>query len=247
MTAARLRALGLPILALVAAAAAAFALAGREHGRALDSSAAESRPAQRPALLLLTSLPLIFGEEFSIAGGGSPALKALETRYRVTPISVTDPSALAKGRLLLMAHPLAQRPEDLVSLDGWVRRGGRLLLLADPLLEWPSVRPLGDPLRPPPMFMDTGLLAHWGLRLDAPSERGPKLGKLGRWEVMTASPGMLVGNCEISKDRLVARCALGRGRATIVADADLLNLEDLDGPTQHNLDGVLDELARLEH
>ena len=72
-----------------------------------------------------------------------------------------------------MAHPLAQTAENLVALDAWVRGGGRVLLLADPMLEWPSKRPLGDPLRPPPMFMDTGLLAHWGLRLDAPDERGP--------------------------------------------------------------------------
>ena len=62
-----------------------------------------------------------------------------------------------------MAQPLAQPAEDLVALDDWVRGGGRVLLLADPMLEWPSKRPLGDPLRPPPMFMDTGLLAHWGL------------------------------------------------------------------------------------
>ena len=61
-----------------------------------------------------------------------------------------------------MAHPLAQTAENLVALDQWVRGGGRVLLLADPMLEWPSERPLGDPLRPPPMFMDTGLLAPLG-------------------------------------------------------------------------------------
>ena len=119
--------------------------------------AAPPPAAQRPTLLLLTSLPLVFGEDFSLQDGGSPALKALETRYRVVPISVTDRRELAKGRLLLMAQPLAQPAEDLVALDQWVRRGGRVLLLADPMLEWPSERPLGDPLRPPPMFMDTGL------------------------------------------------------------------------------------------
>ena len=100
-------------------------------------------------------------------------LQALRARYKVVPISVTDGAELAKGRLLLMAQPLAQTAENLVILDDWVRSGGRVLLLADPMLEWPSQRPLGDPLRPPPMFADTGLLAHWGLRLDAPDERGP--------------------------------------------------------------------------
>ena len=76
--------------------------------------------------------------------------------------------------MLLAAQPRALPAEELVALDAWVRRGGRLLLLADPMLEWPSERPLGDRLRPPALFADTGLLQHWGLRLDAPDERGPR-------------------------------------------------------------------------
>ena len=205
------------------------------------------RPArQRPVLLLLTSLPLIFPEQFSLQGGGSPALKALQTRYRVTPISVVDPAELGKGRLLLMAQPLAQPAEDLVALDDWVRRGGRLLLLADPMLEWPSARPLGDLLRPPPMFMDTGLLAHWGLRLDRPDRRGPRIERLGGYDIPTVSPGSLYGGCAISADRLVAHCRIGEGRATVVADADLLDVDDLGENAGHNLDAVLSELATLE-
>lgn len=202
-------------------------------------------PSQRPTLLLLTSLPIVFGEDFSLKGAGSPVLKALDSRYRVAPISVTDPAELAKGRLLLMAHPLAQPAEDLVALDDWVRRGGRVLLLADPLLEWPSERPLGDPLRPPPMFMDTGLLAHWGLRLDAPDARGVRSAKLAGYGIVTQSPGQLFGACEISEDRLVAHCRIGKGEVTVVADADLLDVAQLPG-AKHNLDALLAELARLE-
>ena len=240
MTRARLRVL-LILAALIGAAAIAYAV-----GHRTPELPPPRPPERRPTLLLLTSLPLMFGEGFSLKDGGSPALKALETRYHVLPISVTDAAELGKGQLLLMAHPLAQTAEDLVALDHWVRGGGRVLLLADPMLEWPSDRPLGDRLRPPPMFMDTGLLAHWGLRLDAPDERGPKLRKLGGYDVLTASPGLLFGKCEISSDRLVAHCTVGKGKATIVADADLLDVQDLDGPTQHNLDSVLAELAQLE-
>jgi len=203
-------------------------------------------PGERPALLLLTSLPLVFGEDFSIQHSGSPALEALDARYRVIPISVADPSELAKGRLLLMAHPLAQPAEDLVVLDQWVHRGGRVLLLADPMLEWPSSRPPGDPLRPPPMFMDTGLLAHWGLRLDAPDQRGTREGELGGYKVTTVSPGLLFGRCRISPDRLVADCCIGRGRAIVVADADFLNVDAIGSRASHNLDGLLAELASLE-
>jgi hypothetical protein len=238
MMLARHRALLFIVAAAVLSIVAAAALLSR--GRAPPPARAN-----KPPLLLLTSLPLLFNEDFSLAGG-SPALKRLETRYRVVPISVTDPAELGKGQLLLMAHPLAQPAEDLVSLDQWVRRGGRVLLLADPLLEWPSKRPLGDPLRPPPMFMDTGLLAHWGLRLDAPDQRGPAHRKLGGFDVLTVSPGSLSGSCSISEDRLVAECRVGKGKAIVVADADLLDSDRLGREAAHNLDGLLEELAKLE-
>jgi hypothetical protein len=226
-----------PLLLLLLIAIGAFAFS-RTRPPSDDAN-------HKPTLLLLTSLPLVFGEHFSLESGGSPAMAALERRYRVLPISVTDPPELAKGQLLLMAQPPAQTAENLVALDAWVRGGGRGLLLADPMLEWPSSRPLGDPLRPPAMFVDTGLLAHWGLRLDAPDRRGPELRTLGGRDVLTVSPGALVGKCEISADRLLANCRIGKGRATIVADADLLDVAHLGSAAQHNLDALLGELAIL--
>lgn len=241
MTRGRVRALGF-MVAAVLTAAAIWLLSGRGGLRPLPAHP----PQDQPTLLLLTSLPLVFGEDFSLQHNGSPALAALESRYRVLPISVADPPELAKGRLLMMAQPLAQPAEDLVALDHWVRAGGRVLLLADPALEWPSKRPLGDLLRPSPMFMDTGLLAHWGLRLDAPEGTGLKVQELGGFEVLTDSPGQLFGRCAINRDRLVAHCAIGKGKATIVADADLLDTAVLGSRAQHNLDGVIEELARLE-
>ena len=240
MIAARRRALVLTSVVLIAAAAVALGFVLTKPSPLPPRASSE-----RPPLLLLTSLPLFFGEEFSLQGGGSAVMKTLDSRYRVIPISVTDPPELAKGRILLMAQPLAQPAEDLVALDDWVRRGGRVLLLADPLLEWPSKRPLGDPLRPPAMFMDTGLLAHWGLRLDAPDEPGPELARMGGYEIMTLSRGKLFGSCAISEDRLVAHCRVGRGQATVVADADLLDTERLD-QSRHNFDALLAELARME-
>jgi len=240
MSPARGRALIFAVIALVGAVIAAASFTSREPVPPPRAAA------ERPRLLLLTSLPLLFSEGFSLSGGGSAALTRLQTRYNVVPISVTEPRELAKGRLLLMAHPLAQPAEDLVALDEWVRRGGRVLLLADPMLEWPSRRPLGDPLRPPPMFMDTGLLSHWGLKLDAPEERRPAMRNLGGFDIMTMSPGALSGTCSISHDRLVAHCRVGKGEATIVADADFLNSDRLGSRASHNLDGLLAELASLE-
>lgn len=226
------------VIALFVAAAVAIAV-----GRG-GAPLAPRPPGARPALLLLTSLPLMFPDRFTLDGGGSPALTALQTRYRVTPIGVTAKADLARGRLLLLAHPRAQPAEDLVALDAWVRGGGRVLLLADPALEWPSERPLGDPLRPPPMFADTGLLAHWGVRLDAPDRRGPREGIVGGQKIMTDSPGTLAGRCAIDEGGLVARCQIGRGWATIIADADFLDAQRLGRPA--NLNALLVELAALE-
>ncbi len=235
MTGARMRVL--LALAVVLLGAVALALAGRK-----GSSRAS---AERATLMLLTSLPIVFGEQFSIEGGGSRVLQALETRYRVQPISVTSAAELGRGRLLLMAHPLAQTADNLIALDAWVRAGGRVLLLADPMLEWPSSRPLGDPLRPAPMFSDTGLLARWGLRLDTPEASGPRTRMLAGLEVLTASPGTLHGRCRIASNRLMADCAVGRGRAIVVADADFIGVEQLDGPAGRNLDALLALLSGL--
>lgn len=184
---------------------------------------------EKPALLLLTSLPLLFGESFGLEGG-SPALTRLEQRYIVQPIGVADAASL-KGRLLLMAHPRAQPAEALVELDEWVRGGGRVLLLADPRLDWPSERPLGDILRPPPAFADTGLLAHWGIRLVAPDA--------------TSSAGRLEssGNCKAEDEGILVRCRIGKGQATVIADADFLNVQPDEAD---KLDLLLAELGRLE-
>lgn len=187
--------------------------------------------ADRPTLALITSLPLIFSEDFSLEGSGSPALARLEQRYNVQPIGVADAASLKGQRLLLMAHPRAQPAEALVELDHWVRGGGHVLLLADPKLDWPSERPLGDTLRPPPAFADTGLLNHWGLALEPPRMDSGN------------SAGRLAGDCNIVDDGLVARCAIGRGQVTIIADADFLNSG---ADEQGNLDLLVDELARLE-
>ena len=228
-------------IAILILAGAAFALA-----RSRPKSLGPRPAAERPTLLLLTALPLIFSEDFSLKGGGTEALRRLQGRYRVLPISVTSPPELARGGLLLMAQPLAQAPENLVALDEWVRSGGRVLLLADPRLEWPSKRPLGDILRPPPMFADTGLLAHWGLRLDAPDERGPAQRKLGGLDVLAVSPGTLSGRCAISRDGFFAHCKIENGVAVVVADADFLNVEVLGDTSQRNLDGLVRELASLD-
>lgn len=215
---------------------------GNRHGGAQLPERAE---AQRPTLLMLSSLPLIFPETFAIDQGGSPTLTALERRYRVQPIGVTDAASLSGKGLLLMAHPLAQPAEALVDLDAWVRGGGRLVLLADPRLDWPSSRSLGDRLRPPPAFADTGLLKHWGLTLYAPETDGPVEWNIDSRQVRFGSPGSLEGGCRIEGNGVIARCVVGRGKATVIADADFLNVENADSDNLYFLLAELDRIERL--
>ena len=231
-------------LLVIAAAAAGFVL--KEQPGALGERAAS----ERPELLLLTSLPIVFPERFGLEGSKSPALPALRKRYTLVPISTADERSLKGNRLLLMAQPNAQPAEFLVELDQWGRSGGRLLLLADPALEWPSERRLGDPLRPPLAFADTGLLGHWGLRLDAPDELGPATFTFDWRTAHALSPGSLVATgpgCKVSAEGFIARCRIGRGQATVIADADFIDVEQRRDPARSgNLEVLLAELARLE-
>ncbi len=191
---------------------------------------------QRPELHLITSLPLLFGEQFSLEGERPAVTAWLEQRYRLTAIDL--PSQLPPGATLLMVQPTALPAEELVALDNWVRGGGGLLLLADPRLEWPSERPLGDNLRPPPMYADTGLLGHWGLTLDSPKQTGPVT--IGG--VTYGSPGTLAANktqCTVERG-IAARCGIGRGRAIVVADADWIG----DSANADSLGDLIDSLAR---
>lgn len=229
------------VAAAIAFAVAALVLGPRSHGQLPPRA-----PNLRPPLMVATSLPLLFGERFSLEDNGSPALRALETRYWILPIGVTDAASLRGRALLLMAHANAQPADALVDLDRWVREGGHVLLLADPALEWPSERPLGDALRPSPMFPDTGLLKHWGLTLSPPDARGPEKRRLGGRTILANSPGRLSGACAIGGDGFVAHCKIGKGAATVIADADFLNTDALGPAADHNLDALLAELARLE-
>ena len=98
-------------------------------------------------------------------------------------------------------------------------------------------------MRPPPAFADTGLLAHWQLKLYAPDVAGPVERQVDGRHVQLSSPGALSGACGLRRDGLLARCTIGRGRTTIIADADFLHADD---PDSANLQFLLAELDRIE-
>ena len=190
------------------------------------------RPAKvRPDLMLMTALPIIWGEKGAFDPSSRPAaaFTALQREFAVRPLDVLDPASLASGRLLLLAQPRALAPAELVALDDWVRGGGRALILTDPALLWPSELPLGDARRPPPIGLLGPILTHWGIQVHPPGKRSLALedrpqGNTTRRLAM-AAPGFIGttnSGCRLEPSRYLAHCRIGKGNVILLADADLL-------------------------
>jgi hypothetical protein len=203
---------------------------------------------------IMTSLPLFWAEGSvgDILVGTSkppPLIDALRSRYKVKPVDFLDPEQLSATQTLILAQPLALRPEELVALDDWVQKGGRVMIFADPHLAWPSILPLGDPRRPPQRSLLSPLFSHWGISLGENGEASPgHNAQLWGHEVKVQHPGKLVATskqCTASGNGLALSCQIGVGRALIVADADLLNLDAFPADKDSNLAAILAGLANL--
>jgi hypothetical protein len=199
---------------------------------ALLLGGAASEAETKPEVLLMTALPIVWGEggAFDPASRPSETFRYLQREFAVRPLDAIEPGPLERGRLMLLAQPRMLAPEELVTLDGWVRGGGRILILTDPQLVWPSRWPPGDVRRPPAAGLLAPLLGHWGLRLDPPAgdsvliEQLP--GRNGARRVSLAAPGAFEAAgpaCRLAGRPWLARCRIGRGEALVVADADLLH------------------------
>lgn len=220
------------LLAALVAAAHPVALGPGWIDRIVYPRPAEPPNEFRPALALMTSLPIIWGggDIEAVLGGGagsSEAYRWLDRRFAMTPIDSLDDNILGAHRLLLLVQPRALAPAELVAFDAWVREGGRALILTDPMLVWESDYALGDPRAPPPIGLLGPLLTHWGLALS--DEGAPPLvveSMPGGAQLAMAVPGRLTTDgtsCALRDDGLIARCRIGSGDALIVADADLLD------------------------
>ena len=201
------------------------------------SDGAEEPAHAPPPLALFTSLPIYWPE----AGDVSALLNAserqhwarlaLERRWALQPLdTLTGDGGLGGHRNLLMAQPRPLTPAENVALDAWVGAGGRLLLFADPALTAESAFALGDPRRPQDLVLLSPILARWGLELTYDS-RQPLGGEELRLENGARLPVRLAGRfallesgrgaCRLSQEATVARCRIGEGRLTAVADAAL--------------------------
>jgi len=220
-----------PPLALARALVLALALAGAGC-RAAPESPAQATPAR---LGLMTSLPIYWHEARNVGellrNDEEPGLarQALETRFALDPIDALEPEVLHRYERLLLAQPRALSPAENVALDEWVRDGGRLLLFADPMLTSHSEFGLGDKRRPQDVILLSPILKHWGLALsfDPDQPEPDRVVEAASGAVPVALPGKLSvlpgGSCEISGDGILARCRIGRGIVTILADAAVLD------------------------
>ena len=181
----------------------------------------------RPHVMLMTGLPLVWGEKgpFDPGSKSATAYLYLQQTFRFEPVDVLDAETLGGRRLLFLAQPHRLAPAELAALDGWIRGGGRALILTDPALAWPSELPLGDIRRPPPVGLLAPLLNHWRLALDGPEAPGEVEALWNGRRIVMDSPGRLrssTSDCTVAPGGWTALCRLGRGTVRVVADADLL-------------------------
>lgn len=186
-----------------------------------------------PATTMLTGLPLRWSGSGDIAAiiadkaGDDPALVRLEAMGQVSLVDSLTDAVPPPGGALLIAHPRALAPQELVAIDAFVRGGGKAVVLADALSGWPAPHPLGDPRNPPVTSLLTPLLDHWGVTLGAAptDDNDASAVDVGRARLRLSSAGAferLPPTCRSFADRRVAQCRIGAGEAWLVGDADLL-------------------------
>lgn len=204
---------------------------------------------------LFTSLPILWHEADDLQGmvdaPSEPhwAKSVLESQGKLLPLdTLLD---LSRVNLLVMAQPRPLVPEENVALDAWVRKGGHLLMFADPLLTQESSFALGDRRRPQDVALVSPILARWGLELhfddSQPGGLRESAGEglpISLAGIFKAIPGGHDALCSVAKDGLIARCTIGKGRATLVADAALLEREADGNAGALKLQALLDEVVK---
>lgn len=213
-----------------------------------DSS---NRP-NRERLGLMGTLPIYWGEadgmEEMLSGEVQPhwARAALERSFDLVPLDSLagdgdTPSAMSGLEQVLLAQPRALTPAENVALDEWVRAGGHLLLFADPMLTGPTRFGIGDRRRPQDVVLLSPILTRWGLdlRFDDDQPEGLRLTDLdgapvpvnlaGHFALGTA-PVEAASRCSLLAQGLAAQCSIGKGKALIVADAAILDIDGSETP-----------------
>jgi hypothetical protein len=189
-----------------------------------------------PRLAVLTGLPLRWaGDDLTamLAAGPTDAPVVGELAQHFDVHLIDSLSEVGGNEPLLVAHPRALAPDELVRLDALTRDARTIVILADALSSWEPPYALGDPRNPPVTSLLTPLLDHWGIALAAP-DRGVS-GWEGDVDVFLDPGGRklrlhsagrftrLPPGCATYGDRRVARCPVGKATVWLVGDADLLH------------------------
>lgn len=239
------------------------ALAGCEAAPAKPSAPpSDAAPAER--LGLMTSLPLYWplGTGIAALAEGTAAVPwqraALERAYAIDPLDTLSPipgltpdapetDPLAGLDRLAVVQPRGLSPADNVALDKWVRGGGRLLLALDPALTGDYDLPLGDPRRPVDAAPIPPVVARWGLAVAfdegqagtvrAEMLAGETLPLALAGTVRIADPA--AADCTIAAGGAAARCAVGKGRVTLIADAGIFEHPELAGEDGADLSALV--------
>jgi len=205
---------------------------------------------------LMTSLPLYWPLDASfseIANGDAPVpwqRAALERHYDLELLDTLSPIAglsaeapetdpLAGIEHLAIIQPRGLSPADNVALDSWVRSGGKVLLVLDPLLTGEYDVPLGDPRRPTDSALVAPVVRRWGLDIRFSFEDLAEEGQrslIHRDGVMFAlQAGEILlesaddASCQLDAETVIARCEVGEGHVTLIADAAMFEHLELAG------------------
>ncbi|ALE17163.1 hypothetical protein AMC99_01875 [Altererythrobacter epoxidivorans] len=225
--------------------------------------------AEREPMGLMTSLPIYWGEGAdmaTIASGDAPhpwMRGVIERHYLIQPLDALgadiDPSAdappanpLAGMERLAIIQPRSISPADNAALDEWVRKGGKLLLVLDPMLSGRYDYSLGDPRHPTVSALIPPVMARWGLMMqydDSQSFDVRMVDAVGD-QIPTVMAGELLpfgedgdegrADCTIKPGGVVAVCTVGKGRATIVADAAMFEQPGSEGVGDDTILALLD-------
>lgn len=227
---------------------------------AQDDAPADLQEDMRPALALMGTIPIYWGEAESFGDlldrdrETHWARPVIESDYRIAPLDYLSTEALAPHRKLLLAQPRGLSAEENVALDAWVRAGGRLLLFADPMMTGETRFALGDRRRPQDVALLSPIFAHWGLALEFDDRREVGLewrqvsGRAlpvnlpGRLAHLADSANLADSTCVSEADGLITSCVLGLGEAVILADAAIL---DFSGPYLHAETGLKVLMERI--
>lgn len=251
--------------ALASALAALALLAGCGGAASAPDAPAEAGGVGPVRIGLLTSLPLYWPETDSPADllkHDAPIQwprALIEQRHELVPLDALDgEGGLAQVPAALLAQPRPLSAAENVALDDWVRAGGHVLVFADPALTMESQFHLGDRRRPQDVILLSPILKRWGLTLSF--DEGGRTGEYNAQDSAAGAlpvhlPGVLAvdpaagdsaGACRIDAGGVVARCRIGRGSATIVADAALFEdaAEARANVRTAALSALIDSLAR---